>query len=52
MPPNPTQRFVCPECEQSIEINDEMKATILETGCVLCRAPITENDICRLPTEA
>lgn len=45
MPPDSAQLFVCPECEESIEVNEEMKATLLETGCVLCRAPIDESDI-------
>ena len=40
----PTQ-FVCPECNQSIAINDAMKQTLLDAGCVVCGAPIQSADI-------
>ncbi|WP_164471077.1 hypothetical protein [Halorubrum sp. CSM-61] len=40
-----THTFVCPECRRSIEVDDEMRATLIETGCVVCGAPITEGDI-------
>jgi transcription initiation factor IIE alpha subunit len=40
-----THTFVCPECRRSIEVDDAMRAMLLETGCVVCGAPITESDI-------
>ncbi|EMA62365.1 DUF7560 family zinc ribbon protein [Halorubrum kocurii] len=40
-----THTFVCPECRRSIEVDEAMRATLLETGCVVCGAPITEGDI-------
>jgi transcription initiation factor IIE alpha subunit len=40
-----THTFVCPECRRSIEVDDAMRATLLETGCVVCGAPVTEGDI-------
>jgi len=40
-----THTFVCPECRRSIEVDDEMRATLLEAGCIVCGAPIAEGDI-------
>jgi len=40
-----TLTFVCPECRRSIEVDDAMRGTLLETGCAVCGAPITEEDI-------
>ncbi|MGQ3328757.1 MULTISPECIES: DUF7560 family zinc ribbon protein [Halorubrum] len=40
-----THTIVCPECRRSIEVDDEMRATLLEAGCVVCGAPLTEGDI-------
>jgi len=40
-----THTFVCPECRRSIEVDEAMRTTLLETGCVVCGAPITEGDI-------
>ncbi|WP_198943826.1 hypothetical protein [Halorubrum sp. SD683] len=45
-----THTFVCPECRRSIEVDDAMRATLLETGCVVCGAPVTEEDIGEAPT--
>jgi len=45
-----TLTFVCPECRRSIEVDDAMRVTLLETGCVVCGAPITEEDIDEAPT--
>ena len=44
-----THTFVCPECRRSIEVDDAMRATLLETGCVVCGAPVTEEDIGEAP---
>jgi endogenous inhibitor of DNA gyrase (YacG/DUF329 family) len=40
-----THTFVCPECRRSIEVDDAMRATLLEAGCAVCGAPISEGDI-------
>ena len=34
--------FVCPSCEGGLEVNDPMKVTLLEMGCVLCGSVVTE----------
>lgn len=33
--------FVCPECEETLEVNDSMKDALLERGCVICGASVT-----------
>jgi predicted nucleic acid-binding Zn ribbon protein len=45
MTPPSTHTFVCPECQRAIEVDDAMEATLLEAGCVVCGAPITEEDV-------
>ncbi|MFD1570652.1 TFIIB-type zinc ribbon-containing protein [Halorubrum laminariae] len=40
-----THTFVCPECRRSIEVDDAMRATLLDAGCVVCGAVVTEADI-------
>ena len=40
-----TDTFVCPECRRAIEVDDAMQSTLLETGCVVCGAPVTEEDV-------
>lgn len=40
-----THTFVCSECRRSIEVDDAMRATLLDVGCVVCGAPVTERDI-------
>lgn len=40
-----THTFVCPECHRSIEVDSAMRATLLDVGCVVCGAPVTEGDI-------
>jgi predicted RNA-binding Zn-ribbon protein involved in translation (DUF1610 family) len=39
-----TVHFTCPDCAQTIEVNEEMRETILETGCPVCTAAATETD--------
>ncbi|MGB9933558.1 DUF7560 family zinc ribbon protein [Haloarcula amylolytica] len=34
--------FVCPECEERLEINRTMKNTLIERGCVICGISVTE----------
>lgn len=31
-----TYIFVCPGCEQDIEVNDSMREAILSSGCPVC----------------
>ncbi len=45
-----THTFACPECRRSIEVDGEMRATLLDAGCVVCGAPITEGDIAESQT--
>ncbi len=33
--------FVCPECEESMVVNDAMRQTLIEKGCVICSADVT-----------
>ncbi|MFW6000466.1 MAG: DUF7560 family zinc ribbon protein [Halorubrum sp.] len=40
-----THTFLCRECRRSIEVDDAMRTTLLETGCAVCGAPVTEEDI-------
>ena len=40
-----THTFVCPECSRSIEVDDEMRATLLDVGCIVCGTPVTEDDV-------
>ncbi|MCQ4332660.1 zinc ribbon domain-containing protein [Natronomonas sp. F2-12] len=35
-----TYRFVCPVCEQEIEVNTSMREAILESGCPVCTAGV------------
>ncbi|WP_418284071.1 DUF7560 family zinc ribbon protein [Halorubrum sp. DTA46] len=37
--------FVCSECHRMIEVDGAMRATLLDVGCVVCGAPVTEGDI-------
>ena len=40
----PTVQFTCSDCTQTIEVNDEMRETILETGCPVCTTAASEDD--------
>lgn len=33
--------FLCPECGESLEVNDSMKEALVEKGCVVCGASVT-----------
>lgn len=35
-------RFVCPTCEESLTVNPSMRDALLEEGCVICGAAVTE----------
>lgn len=34
-------RFVCDECSESLQVNDAMRETLIEKGCVICSAPVS-----------
>ncbi|WP_459191935.1 DUF7560 family zinc ribbon protein [Halosimplex sp. J119] len=34
--------FVCPGCEESMEVNASMRDALLENGCVVCASPVSE----------
>lgn len=36
------ERFVCPECTEEIIVNAGVRAAILEHGCPVCTASVTE----------
>jgi len=40
-----THTFVCSECRQSIEVDDAIRGALLDVGCVVCGAPVSEGDI-------
>ena len=42
--PLTTVHFTCPDCAQTIEVNDAMRETILQTGCPVCTAAAAEED--------
>lgn len=35
--------FSCPECGEAMEVNESMKEALVENGCVICGAPITDD---------
>jgi predicted RNA-binding Zn-ribbon protein involved in translation (DUF1610 family) len=39
--------FVCPECAESMDVNDSMRHALLENGCVICGASLTESAFTR-----
>ena len=39
-----TVQFTCSDCAQTIEVNEEMRETILEAGCPVCTAAASDGD--------
>ena len=37
-------QFTCPECTQAIAVNEQMRVAILDNGCPVCAAPVTQAD--------
>jgi transcription elongation factor Elf1 len=33
--------FTCPVCEETLLVNESMRETLIERGCVICRTPIS-----------
>ena len=42
-----TYEFTCPECAQVIEVNDQMREAILESGCPVCTADVDDGSFVR-----
>jgi predicted nucleic acid-binding Zn ribbon protein len=40
----PTVQFTCSDCAQTIEVNDEMRETILDVGCPVCTTAADADD--------
>jgi hypothetical protein len=36
--------FVCPECQESLEVNASMREVLIEKGCVICGAAVSGED--------
>lgn len=39
-----TVHFTCSDCAQTIEVNEEMRETILAAGCPVCTTDASEDD--------
>ena len=46
-----TVHFTCPDCEQTIEVNDEMRETILAAGCPVCTTDASADDVAARPDD-
>lgn len=33
--------FVCPECEERMEVNGSMRDALVENGCVICGSAVS-----------
>lgn len=33
--------FCCPECDESLKVNDAMKESLVDRGCVICGTSVT-----------
>lgn len=44
--------FVCPGCEESLEVNGSMKATLIERGCVFCGTDVTRAAFTQPPSSS
>lgn len=38
-----THAFDCPECGEDLEVNEPMKAALIERGCVICGATVSSD---------
>lgn len=34
-------RFACEECGESLQVNNAMRESLVENGCVICSASVT-----------
>lgn len=35
--------FVCPECGETLEVNDSMREALIEEGCVICGGSLSSD---------
>ncbi|WP_449271867.1 DUF7560 family zinc ribbon protein [Halostella pelagica] len=40
--------FDCPECSAEVDVDDDIRAEILDNGCVLCRAQVGPSAFSRI----
>ncbi len=33
--------FLCPACDESLKVNDSMKESLVDRGCVICGTSVT-----------
>ncbi len=45
-----TVEFTCSGCAQTIEVNDEMRETILSTGCPVCTTAASASNFAETAT--
>lgn len=45
-----THTFVCPACDEHLEVNEPMRRALIDNGCVVCRAELTTCAFTRLRT--
>jgi predicted RNA-binding Zn-ribbon protein involved in translation (DUF1610 family) len=38
--------FVCPECGESMMVNDSMRQALVENGCVICGSSVSGGAFC------
>ena len=43
--------FVCPACDERLEVNESMKAALVERGCVICGASVSPDSFSPLSTD-
>ncbi|MDZ5812230.1 zinc ribbon domain-containing protein [Halorubrum sp. AD140] len=46
-----TVQFTCSDCAQTIEVNEEMRETILDAGCPVCTTAASEEDFSGEPSD-
>lgn len=53
MPPEDEAEFVfiCPTCDETLEVNASMRDALLEKGCVICGAAVTSEAFSEASTE-
>lgn len=34
-------RFTCPVCEETFVVDESVRRSLIETGCVICLEPVT-----------
>lgn len=44
--------FVCPNCEESMEVNASMRDALVENGCVVCGSPVSPDAFTRVEPSA